>query len=411
MITVSRKRPLPPGWRFARFSEFLRRVERKVIVDNHTLYACVGVQWYGMGAFVRENVLGENIARKQQWVIRTGDIVYNKLFAWKGAFAIADDSFDGCIVSDKFPAYLADLSVVDLAYLGYYFRTPQLARQAQILSRGAAAVSKLTMNPPKFWELTMPLPPIGEQRRIAARLSEQMAQVDRMRRAARAQVEAAKALPAAFLRRVFESLESARYPKTRVDELCDFLPAKSVRTGGDTRVLTVTTACLSEIGFLPSGLKEAYMDSADALKATLRPGEILIARSNTPDLVGRAAQYSGESSDIVASDLTIRLWPRNSKIRSDFLAAYLSALYVTGYWREKAGGTSGSMKKIRRTQLAAIPVPNPPIAHQEQVVHQLREQMSPTQKIRRTADAELQALNALPGALLEEVFGGFELSR
>src|SRR5216683_1495673 len=110
---------LPKGWRLARFDEFLHRVERKIIIDDASFYDCVGVRWYGMGAFIRESELGMNITRKQQWVIKAGDIIYNKLFAWKNAFAIADNSVDGCIVSDKFPTYEANTNLIDPQFLRY----------------------------------------------------------------------------------------------------------------------------------------------------------------------------------------------------------------------------------------------------------------------------------------------------
>lgn len=163
---------LPKGWRLTRFDEFLTRVDRKVTVDDSLQYKCVGVRWYGMGTFVREEVPGMNISRKQQWIIRASDIVYNKLFAWKGAFAIAGASVDGCIVSDKFPTYVANQELIDPRFLSYYFRTPQLADQAKALSKGAAAISKLTLNPPQFWELTILLPPLEEQRRLVVRIEE-----------------------------------------------------------------------------------------------------------------------------------------------------------------------------------------------------------------------------------------------
>src|SRR5437660_11320288 len=102
MNSLQNKQHLPEGWHFARFDKVLKRVERKVILDDTTFYDCVGVRWYGLGAFVRERLSGIDITRKQQWIIKAGDIVYNKLFAWKGAFAIAEEYVDGCIVSDKF---------------------------------------------------------------------------------------------------------------------------------------------------------------------------------------------------------------------------------------------------------------------------------------------------------------------
>jgi type I restriction enzyme, S subunit len=120
--------------------------------------------------FVRDRVLGDDIARKQQWIIRTGDVVYNKLFAWKGAFAVGDETVDGHVVSDEFPTYALDNGRVDRRYLPHYFRRHQLAFQAGRLSKGAAAISKLTVNPPQFWELTIPLPPLDEQRSLVATL-------------------------------------------------------------------------------------------------------------------------------------------------------------------------------------------------------------------------------------------------
>lgn len=157
---------LPTGWKIIRFNEFLTRVNRKIEVDDSISYKCVGVRWYGKGAFIREAVPGFNIKRKQQWIIKKDDIVYNKLFAWKGSFAIADASIDDCIVSDKFPTYIANPERIDSRFLSFYFSMPQVADQAQFLSKGGAAISKLTLNPPQFWELTIPLPLLEEQRRI-----------------------------------------------------------------------------------------------------------------------------------------------------------------------------------------------------------------------------------------------------
>jgi type I restriction enzyme, S subunit len=199
---------LPNGWRLARFDEFLTRVERKFIIDDVSFYDCVGVRWYGMGAFVRERLLGIDIARKQQWVVKAGDIVYNKLFAWKGSFAIADSTVDGCIVSDKFPTYKADLTKIDLQFLRYYFRTANLAQKAQDMSKGGAAISKLTLNPPQFWDLTIPLPPLEEQRRIVVRIEELAAKIEEARGLRQEAVGEEKILLSSAVTQVLRSIHS-----------------------------------------------------------------------------------------------------------------------------------------------------------------------------------------------------------
>jgi hypothetical protein len=69
---------------------------------------------------------------------------------------------------------------------------------------------------------------------------------------------------------------------------------------------------------------------SDAAQCKVGIGEVLVARNNTPDLVGRVSTYAGEPPDVVASDLTIRIRPGRT-LTSGFLATYLSFLYLTGY--------------------------------------------------------------------------------
>jgi type I restriction enzyme S subunit len=207
MSSLQYEQQLPGGWHLARFDEFLKRIERKIFLDDSAPYDCVGVRWYGNGAFIRERLLGLNISRKQQWIIKIGDIVYNKLFAWKGSFALADGSVDGCIVSDKFPTYEADLTKIDSNFLRYYFHTTDLALQALNLSKGGAAISKLTLNPPQFWDLTIPLPPLSEQRRIVARIEELAVRIEEARGLRREAVEEAEVLMDTVTYSLFDELE------------------------------------------------------------------------------------------------------------------------------------------------------------------------------------------------------------
>src|SRR5207253_999625 len=69
--------------------------------------------------------------------------------------------------------------------------------------------------------LAIPLPPLVQQRRIVAILSEQLAAVERARAAAEAQLEAAKALPMAYSRAVFTSPENKEWPCKPLRDLCE----------------------------------------------------------------------------------------------------------------------------------------------------------------------------------------------
>lgn len=260
---------------------------------------------------------------------------------------------------------------------------------------------------PVFEAFEVPLPPLAEQERIAGRLTEQLAAVERARAAAQARLAAAEALPAAYLREVFEGPEAREWDSRRLGTVCDLLPSKSIASDGDTQVRAITTACLTERGFRASGVKSARMLAADVPLCMARHGEILIARSNTPNLVGRASIYLGEPEGLVASDLTIRLLAHGDAGGAEpvYLAAYMSYLFQTGYWKARAGGASGSMKKITREQVSAAEVPVPPVATQRRIAADLASRLTAAERVVEGIRAELAAIEAVPAAVLRDAFG------
>jgi type I restriction enzyme, S subunit len=236
-------------------------------------------------------------------------------------------------------------------------------------------------------------------------LSDRLSAVEQARTATAAQLAAAKDLPAAYLRQVFDSPEAQKWKRKKLGDVCELLPAKSIATEGDTEVCAITTACLSETGFQSSGLKYARMRANDAAISKVTPGEVLIARSNTAELVGRVSIYLGEVDDVVASDLTIRIQAGNF-IKPTFLTNYLSSLYLQGYWKEKAGGASDSMKKITRSQLLEELIPVPDLRIQQDVSDVISAKMSAVTTLKQSLQAQLDTINQLPAALLRQAFNG-----
>ena len=252
-------------------------------------------------------------------------------------------------------------------------------------------------------KLEFRLPPLAEQQRIAARLREQLAAVETARRAVESQLATAQALPAAHLRAVFESTAESKWPRRRLSEIVALLPARSIATAGDVEVRAITSAALTELGFNPAGIKRARMWSHDASESVVADGEILIARSNTAELVGRVSIFPAQGTDVVASDLLIRIKP-NPACSAKYLARFLSYLYLTGYWRERASGASSSMKKITRGLLDALEIPLPPLATQRTIAARLDAELSATATLRTALEARLKSLEALPAVLLREAF-------
>src|SRR5882724_5486654 len=133
------------AWPQVKFGDFLRPNSRPYTLGPEEDANLVGMRLYGQGPFHREFKPAMQIAKKTHFVIKTGDVIYNKLFAWKGTFGIVSSALDGMFVSDKFPTYELDQTKVDEGFVRWYFRCPPVWEQAQAMSTGSAALSKLTL--------------------------------------------------------------------------------------------------------------------------------------------------------------------------------------------------------------------------------------------------------------------------
>lgn len=407
------KRKLPNGWRWVRLMDLLTSLETGTRPEGGAVGITEGVPSLSaehmtmFGTFEFSSlrfVPREFYEQMSRGHIEQDDILIVKDGATTGKVALIDDrfSFQQAVINDHVFLCRPHGSIVFPRYLFLWLWGPD-GQSAIRLNYQGAAIGGINQ---RFAEsVLVPLPSLPEQKRLAAILDKQMAAVTQARAAAEAQLAAAKVLPAAYLRAVFNSPEAQHWPRRRLGEVCDLLPSKSITTNGDTVVQAITTACLTESGFQPSGIKQARMWATDAAECVVSPGEILIARSNTPELVGRVAMFNGVPNGVVATDLTIRVWPSNG-VNSLFLTAYLSYLYLTGYWKERAGGASGSMKKITRGQIQNEQVPVPPLSDQKRITAILNDQMMAVERVRKALVEQLDTINKLPAALLRRAFEG-----
>lgn len=119
-------------------------------------------------------------------------------------------------------------------------------------------------------------------------------------------------------------------------------------------------------GFDSRALKPAPVDDARVATALLRPGDIVVSRSNTRDRVGLAGLYVGEPVDCAYPDLLMRLRVRPTAL-PEFITYALLSDYGRGYFKQNARGTSGSMLKIDRGILEAFPLRLPPVGEQRKI--------------------------------------------
>lgn len=399
------------------FSNIMERVERRIMLDDSEEYNCVGVRLYGHGAFVRETKQGSLIKRKQQYILRAGDVVYNKLFAWKGTFAIADSLVDECIVSDKFPTYRLNQQIVKPEYLALWFRSPQLAYEAQLLSKGAAALSKLTLNPPDFWKLPIPLPQMEEQERIIKRVGEMLrkcAFIKSSRSAFDAVVQGRRAgigsevrlLMTAALRSLNEAMSSRLGV---LDEVLTLRPRSGPSfpcSEGGQGIPVVMPSALG--GFRYDRSKRLFGIGGERLNRAdiLAPGDILISRGNKRDQVGLCIVYSSEER-VTYANLLMKMQVDRSKVNPAFVKYWIMTPVTRTYILQNTKGTSPSIQKINQQALVKMPFPiGVSLVEQEQWVKKLDrifDKVDLCENLLRCQSADVERL--VP-AILSQAFRG-----
>jgi len=169
------------SWPMVPLGEVLKPVSRPEPVDPEKTYRILGAHWYAHGLYTKDTLLGSEIRADKVFRVEEGDFVYNRLFAWKGSFAVATEENDGCYVSNEFPCFVLKRDRADGNYLWRYFSRASAWDDALELSTGGTPTSRNRLKEEKFLAIKIPLPPLPAQRRIVARIDELAAKIEEAR--------------------------------------------------------------------------------------------------------------------------------------------------------------------------------------------------------------------------------------
>lgn len=158
--------------------DILNEVSRPEVIEREKPYNILGVRWYAKGLFTKDVKKGEDIKAKTIYKVEKGDFIYNRLFAWKGSFAIVTEQFNNCYVSNEFPCFKVDQERIDLHYLLWYFNQEIMWRQCLEKSEGSTAISRNRLKVGRFLSFKISLPPLSIQKEIVNKLNSSFTRID-----------------------------------------------------------------------------------------------------------------------------------------------------------------------------------------------------------------------------------------
>ncbi|MDP9316940.1 MAG: restriction endonuclease subunit S [Chloroflexota bacterium] len=98
----------------------------------------------------------------------------------------------------------------------------------------------------------------------------------------------------------------------------------------------------------------------------------------------------------------------HSQADTQYIAAFMrSPIYLE---RAPIDTTPGQLPRIRLEEVAAVEVALPPIEEQQRIVQRLEVASAEIESIRAAARKQRETVEALPAALLHEIFGRWQRS-
>ncbi len=143
-------------------SEVAPLVRRPVEIEPDSSYPELGVRSFGYGTFHKPALDGMQVGSKKLFRIQEGDLLFNIVFAWEGAVAIAQPKDDGRVGSHRFLTCVADKDRATADFLRFYFLTPEGLQKLGDASPGGAGRNR-TLGLKKLDAITVPVPSLDQQ--------------------------------------------------------------------------------------------------------------------------------------------------------------------------------------------------------------------------------------------------------
>ncbi|MBI2228741.1 MAG: restriction endonuclease subunit S [Deltaproteobacteria bacterium] len=398
-------REFPAGWQRVRLGEVCkinppRNGNLKRASDSPTSFVPMAAVDERLGIIVRPEIRPFAEVRKGYTFFLEGDVLFAKITPCmqNGKHAIARDLRDGIGFGTTEFHVLRPTSVIIPEWVHYFIRQPAILRAATAYFTGAVGQQRV----PETYlaDLEISLPPLSEQKRIAAILNEQMAEVERARAAAETQLESAMALPAAYLRAVFNSPEAQKWQTRRLGEILEL--RKDIvhpRDNPRGREMFVGLEHIESGTGVRVGAVEIEMSELKGRKPRFYEGDIVYGYLRAYLNKVWVAEFNGLCS---VDQYVYKV--DGSKAKTEFIAWFMrSETYLS---RAPIKTTPGQLPRIRTEEVASVELNLPPIAEQQRMLAGLSERLREAQRTRECFEAQLATINKLPAALLRRVFSG-----
>jgi type I restriction enzyme S subunit len=348
----------------------------------------------------------EAFVPREEQMLRCGDILISSANSWNLVGKCSwvpklsfDSSFGGFV-----SVLRATSDQLDSRFLYRWFSSTRLQTLVRSFGRQTTNISNLDLK--RCRDLEVPLPPLPEQRRIAAILD----QADALRAKRRAALAKLDSLTQSIFIEMFGDpvTNDREWPVVNVsDFVAGFETGKSLVAAGEDdqtskfRVLKISA--VTSLEFKPEHSKALPFDYEPPESHFVRRGDLLFSRANTAELIGATALVDETPLNLMLPDKLWRfVWYKAPRATPRFVQHLFRQAEFRFEIAQRASGTSGSMKNISQEKVFSVRVGLPPLALQDTFATRVQA----VESLKATQRAALAELDALFASLQHRAFAG-----
>jgi len=409
---------LPADWRWSTLGEACQLNPRRDNLNGISPETCVTFVPMPavdatLGAITNAATRPLKDVCKGYTTFRTGDVIMAKITPCmeNGKAAIVGDLENGLGFGSTEFHVLRPNGVALAEYLYHFIRQESFRKLAESNMTGSVGQRRV---PADFLrDVPIPLPPLDEQRRIAAKLDDLVGRVA----ATRERLDRVPAILRRFRQSVLSAAVSGRLtgeenaaPLVSIADVAEIRggiqkqPSRAP-TANPRRYLTVAHVKRDWIDFDNPRYFEVSDEELERWR--LRNGDVLVIEGNgSPSEIGRAALFRGELDDCVHQNHVIRIRPDSSGLRSEYLNLFLNSPQGQFEVQERSHTTAG-LYSLSVGKIKEISVPLWPTSVQDDLVENANQLL-------RWADAALvrdqrtlKRVDNLGQSVLAKAFNGW----
>jgi len=388
------------NWSTVRLKDVLSQYKEYVYSLEKREYPKLSVKLYGKGCIVDGSVNGSAVKMKRHQLAKAGQVILSEIWAKRGAIGFVPLEGHGALVTSHFFLFDVNESSIDVDWLGWLIKANYFEAELSEVARGTTGYAAI--RPKQFLELTIPLPPLEEQRLLVATLDAFSSRIEEARRimgSIEAEIQvlldscrdtifaADREWPKIALGRSDIQINPETFnPKAEPDEEFTYIEISSVE---------------KETGIITGARRIRGIDAPSRARRLVREGDIIIATVR-PYLKAFAKVPPELDGAVCSTGFAVLRCAQG--INAGFLLEQAFSDFFVGQCMELA--TGAHYPAINLTNLKKVQILVPPLAIQWRIIRFLGRLRAQTHVASEQQLAILAMCEGLQEIILDEAFAG-----